>query len=95
MKHTRTITREAYGIAMRRYWVIVNTFPIELQETFSHFENFVTAASWAGCTQYDLELSSTGMKRFEMLLGPHAATLLRAWAIQRLPVNDNQEVIQE
>lgn len=84
--HSRTVSREAFNIAMRRYWALINELPASLHAEFPIFDDFISpvSCSYHSSPNYDVELSITGIKRFEMLLGPHAKTLLAAWAAQRL-----------
>lgn len=82
---TRVIDRGEFNSALNLYWRLINQMPVELQEVFPHFENFINPTDDRGNyhTHNDVELSIIGIHRFEMLRSPHANTLLRAWAIKR------------
>lgn len=79
-----------------RYQGFVRALPKELQEVCQEFHRFLSPAKWSiidrGAWLYKayidggtLELSITGEKRWAMMKSPHAATLIRIYALQRLP----------
>lgn len=84
------ITRLEFMDMEYRYHELMFQLPPELREVLPTFNNFLSPANLSNWHfgYYDTEkLSVTGAKRWQMLLSPHASTLLRAWALQRLPAN--------
>lgn len=79
-----------------RYQGFVRALPQELRDLCPTFCRFLSPANWSmidrGTWLYKayvdggtLELSITGAQRWAMMKSPHAATLIRMYALQRLP----------
>lgn len=80
-----TISRKQFYKAMSTYYRIVNSFPENIQEWFpANFDSYLLPhdSSFFTDRTFDVELTSLGMQRYEMLASPHARTLLMAWAIR-------------
>lgn len=81
------ITRLEFENMQYRYLMLVVNFPLHLQDVCPPFRQFLSPVNLTTFKfgYYDTEeLSITGAKRWQMLLSPHAPTLLRAWALQQL-----------
>jgi hypothetical protein len=86
---SREISRADYYKAMLIYNTLINEMPAEYQEQFPVIDKFLSPANWTRSFQHDeIELSITGKRRFDALMGPHAKVLLMAYAAQRM---DNAE----
>lgn len=71
------------------YWKLVAKLPANLQEVCGNSDEFLFVNNFRFMEPIDL--SDEGCKRLDMINGPHALTLLTAWAIRRLSGNDNEE----
>lgn len=82
---SREITRVQYYDAMCIYKNLIGEMPGEYKEQFPIIDKFLSPASWTRSFADDvIELSITGKRRFDALMGPHAKVLLMAYAAQRM-----------
>lgn len=79
------ISRVEFYQAMRIYKQLIGEMPADYQEQFPTIEKFLSPASWTRSFRHDvIELSITGGRRYEMLMGPHAKALMMAYAALRM-----------
>ena len=88
------ITSVEYNEAMWKYWGLVNTLPLKLQEMCPDFDFYLSPSNWSSLRNYQtgrditrewVELSITGAQRYNQLQSPHARTLLAVYAAKKLP----------
>jgi len=67
----REIIREEYNNAIRRYWEIINTFPIRLQEVMPFADTFLSSDYSKIYLNSDyVYLSIASAQRYDMLRSP-------------------------
>lgn len=82
------IDAEQYTTMVAHYHALKESLPPHLQEqlptTLGKFLSPANIINWRFNYNGTEELSITGTKRWQMLQSPHALTLLKAYAVQRL-----------
>lgn len=93
------ISVEDFILEEIRYAGFLRALPVELQIVCPPFHRFLSPSNWSmidddhpsevlrrNVSRFDdtIELSITGAQRWAMLKSPHAQTLIRIYALQRL-----------
>lgn len=87
------LSRSEYMEAIRLYWAVVNTLPVDLQEACPNSDTFLDTDGWIFSKPQNWKspdarnfvmLNDRGAANYRMLRSPHAKTLMRVYALNRV-----------